>query len=804
VDFDLNSISYWTSDTESASADILIDSVERIAKWYRTRTLKNENQHSRLSKLVDFQVETDGKTRERTIRSGTEIKIFVNEDNTIEGLDEGARYLGIFPQVVIKNAKQKLYFYLLQFTSDYGIVCEESEVFFQYNPERHKTPYTVTQDLWKFSDGVIGLEPGQNENVTRFKLIATTEQLKIVELTQSGLFGDRSGGGVKRLQRDKISNDWWVIDMIITVVRQDNAINSTKSVEFADGQVKIQPHAGVSAKVSVANAKIGSRSTDPVSAFAALQHTDLNLMSFGTERSLSPQNVIELDEIKIDDAEALEENPLDIILKDSDSDSWTLPVIFDGQNFISVGDSENKDGQSIVHVREIPPVSISVNKDGQVENPFVPEVQDRSLFQTAKLAFFKLVLKKEDGLNQLKRVAFDGEGGFKQTKDELGSKINAAQNILLVVHGLLGDTKAIVKDLMGSTSKMLEEYDLVLTFDYENLNQELDATASKLKTQLSKLGIGNNKKISILAHGSGGLIARWMVEREGTNGWVEKLTLVGTPNGGTVYGKIGSIRKFASSAMDTALNFIPNLIPGSGFILKALRTTTDLTGSLAQMNPGSTFMNTLNSSDDPGVPYQIISGNVKLVTAGPSGGIPLLSRISKRLSEVFQSEENHDIFSSVKSMKNLDGWKGRNPAPEILPTIPSFHFNYFKNGLGNTNSALVKENPVVKEKTEETSDQSDDKPIDAAKTDNQELAKAETKESIPAVIPLTDTSSEKSTPQVEEVTQKKNEEPVTPEADNTDAKNLVAQLAIEIDALKKKLAEKKQELKEAIRRFNAR
>jgi hypothetical protein len=795
-DHELCAHAYHTIDDSAESAEIIMDTLGRIAKWYRTIQLKNENQHSKLSKLVEFQVQTEDKTGNWTKHSGSEIKIFLNEDNTIDnekyGLDAEERLLILHPEVVIRSAKQDLFFYLLQFRGDYSILCDEDEVFFRYDASQHQTPYEITQGLWKFMENASGFGPEENESTTRFKLITTTEELDIAQLTQEGLFGDRSSG-TRRLQSAKISNDWWVHNMKITFIRQDNSITPDQQIEFADGQLKVQPHSALSAKVSIANAKIGSRSTDPASAFTALQHTALNLMSFDTERSVSPRNVIELDQIKIDKSQpSLEEVPLNIELPVGDADDWTIPIIFDGQNFLSVGDSEIKEGKTVVHVREIPPVSFPESKDGQVENPFVPEVQDRSLFQTAKLAFFKLVLKKEEGINTLRRVEFDTAGGFKQTTEELSAKVNAAENILLIVHGYLGDSKSIIKDILAVSPERIGKYDLVLTFDYENLNQNLDDTASILQDQLSGIGFGTDQKLSILAHGSGGLVARWMIEQGGASGWVEKLTMVGTPNGGTVYGKVDTLRKFASSAMDTALNFIPDLIPGSGIILKSLRTLTDLTGSVAQMHPGSDFMNKLNSSDDPGVSYQIVSGNVNLVQSGPPSAMNLLTRISKKLGDVFQPGESHDMFSTVASMENRDAWVGRNPMPEILPTVASFHFNYFKNGFQTFVTPSSKDTDAADNQDMEAEPEAG-QPDKGNAIENMKAISTQQTESLHNENPDSGVEivQEESVQPAEGVQANKKKEP--------DPAQIVAELARELMELKKQLSEKEEELNKAIK-----
>jgi triacylglycerol esterase/lipase EstA (alpha/beta hydrolase family) len=90
-------------------------------------------------------------------------------------------------------------------------------------------------------------------------------------------------------------------------------------------------------------------------------------------------------------------------------------------------------------------------------------------------------------------------------------RVRDADRIVLFVHGIIGDTG----DMAGSLQRagIPDRYDLVLTFDYENLNDPIGDTARGLKRRLEEVGLvaGSGKKVDIVAHSMGGLVSRWFI-----------------------------------------------------------------------------------------------------------------------------------------------------------------------------------------------------------------------------------------------------------------------------------------------------
>src|SRR5262249_50759789 len=136
-------------------------------------------------------------------------------------------------------------------------------------------------------------------------------------------------------------------------------------------------------------------------------------------------------------------------------------------------------------------------------------------------------------------------------KDHVRQKVAKANRIALFIHGIVGDTRVMASSL--KRAGLDKSYDLVLTFDYERLNDPISDTANPLKERLVDvgLGLGHGKSLDLIAHSMGGLVSRWFVEREGGNKQVSRLVLLGTPSGGSPWPPVA---EWASNALALGLN----------------------------------------------------------------------------------------------------------------------------------------------------------------------------------------------------------------------------------------------------------
>ena len=365
-------------------------------------------------------------------------------------------------------------------------------------------------------------------------------------------------------------------------------------------------------------------------------------------------------------AELLIFNPLEIEVNVSLKDNeGVLPLVFDGQHAFLGGDAY-KDESGTTH--------ISIDH--------IPDIPDnrRSLGGSLKLYFFKTYLKQEN-VNQLRWVEYKTDGSFEYQKSNVADKVAAAQNVLLLVHGIIGDTEAMAQGVKATG--LNQKFDLVLTYDYENLSTPIAETAQKLKSQLAAAGLheNDNKKLTLLVHSMGGLVSRWFIEREGGNRIVDHLVMCGTPNNGSPFGKIDGARKILNVLTGLSVNYVPMFIPFSGAVLLLLNRSKKITPTLEQMNPSSDFIKTLNTSDDPGIRYTILAGDVDEYKE------PSDQFFAKMLAKVGQSSvfetlfgmKANDIAVSVGSILGVESKRAITP---VRKNVGCHHLNYFVSEAG--------------------------------------------------------------------------------------------------------------------------
>ena len=691
----------------NAQIEIVKNNLHKIARWKRMIELDNPN--SKIENMFDFELllteKEIGSDDLKTIGyRDKEVKIYGSGDNLKEVLDDDGlllgHVLGINFQVAFKKAKQDLYCYAFDMSSSCAITfrSDEEKVLRKGNMGVGDKMRLVPRDEEGNDFGYAWGMGVDDDSATRwFKLLVTTEELAYHQLTQTGLVGTRGELELSRLPQKKIMNDWCAKTIKVTLLKAQNEIPeaSSDAAVIAGGKIRIKGHENVNAKISLATANANERSSDPTNKLAKFENMGLQMMDFNDSRDLARQNVLELTNLKVDDQANLQENPLEIVIADKlAEDEFMLPIAFDGDNFRVIGDAAAEGNETVVRIRELPKVD-----SGSTENPFGDEQVDRSLFKALKMAFFKLVLKKTEQ-NKLRFADYQADGTMIRREAGIIPNVTAANKILVVIHGIIGDTEEMATDLAfvkGPDGKsMKDNFDLVLTYDYENLNTPIEETAGKFKADLEAVGIHANaeKEVTILAHSMGGLVSRCFIEFEenGGNKVIDHLILAGTPNNGSNFGKIESARKFAIAALDLSANFFPNFIPFSGYLLKGLRTAADVFVTLGQMDPTkSEFLKKLNNCPDPGIPYTILGGDVEQFMEEKKGDVKGMEKLLKGVGNLVNMGDKNDIAATVDSIHNNAVWAIRNPQPQTM-TVSCHHLNYFSSENGrNALGSLLKE-----------------------------------------------------------------------------------------------------------------
>ncbi len=177
-----------------------------------------------------------------------------------------------------------------------------------------------------------------------------------------------------------------------------------------------------------------------------------------------------------------------------------------------------------------------------------PHLADtRSLSGAIKIFFQKVItrvfgIKFEYPILGVADVSPDGSVNAIRDTAQVRKRVAAAKKILLFVHGIIGDTQSMVPSVpvlrqarRPTCQPLASLYDVILTFDYENLNTTIEDNGRALKVRLQAVGLGagHGKALDIAAHSMGGLVSRWFIEREGGNQVARRLVMLGTPNGGS-------------------------------------------------------------------------------------------------------------------------------------------------------------------------------------------------------------------------------------------------------------------------------
>ena len=473
--------------------------------------------------------------------------------------------------------------------------------------------------------------------------------------------------------------DWYTRDLTVVSVRPRPGVEVTNdAVAELGAGVRVKPHETLKATVELATATDATRDLSSAPVPECLQGTGTMPFALTTTRDgaqAADAVVVHLDPQSPPDA-VTPEQPLVITVDQAlEPGEHLLPFAWDGEFYIPLG-----------HARP----SAGAGTDIVIERLAEPVATDRSLGGSIRILVRKLVgkafgLPPKYPLLRLARVAADGTVSYEADRVALAKAVEAADSVILYVHGIIGDTEGMARSsrLSGDSPAVGGGFDAVLTFDYENLNTPIEENAASLADMLDAAGLGRHhgKRFDIVAHSMGGLVTRHMIERIGGVD-VDRLITLGTPNRGSPW---PSVQRWATAAIAFAANgLIPVAWPVTA-LAAVLGTIETVDTALDQMQPGSGFLAQLANAPDPGTAYHVIVGNRSLVetaTDGASDGraARLLARLTPSqigsgiVDLVFFNQPN-DLAVSVTSAQYLP--LNREPAPQIH-VVASDHVSFFE------------------------------------------------------------------------------------------------------------------------------
>lgn len=476
--------------------------------------------------------------------------------------------------------------------------------------------------------------------------------------------------------------DWLTKQVTITTVRPSDTtpVSDTDSKDLGSG-VNLHSHPSLKAKARLTTIPQASRDLENPILPPILREDPhvTQVFQFTSSRGIAPGlSVLELTDVENPEV-VTKENPLTLLtnvpLREGEH---LLPIAYDGEFYLPLGYGKTITDPESNRQTEI-----------KLERLSTPYSRNRDLIGSIRMCFVKVIsdtLGREFDGYHLRAVTV-AEDETVTPIENISAQVEKADRILLYVHGIIGDTKDMVKSVQrakvsvdGNERPLNELYDLVLTFDYENINTNIPEIARKLKEKLTEVGLtaDRGKILHIVAHSMGGLVSRWFIEGEGGNEIVQHLVMLGTPNAGSPW---STVQDLATLALGIGLNSLSTVawsVKVLGSLISAIETV-DIT--LDQMKPNSSFLRNIAASPDPGIPYSVIAGNTSIMRAAIEEEGNQASRL-KRLIEKLRTQvvefpflgQSNDIAVTVESIKGIPG--GRMIPPNIKE-VACDHLTYF-------------------------------------------------------------------------------------------------------------------------------
>lgn len=639
------------------SVEYILEILSRVADWQKTYYLQNKNTQFKPNdvELLFFEETRDGNL----------IPYIGDVLNFEYKKDAAGKWEEIWYRLKIKNNTRKELNVAVLYLDDNFAIQElyakkilgqtEEEIISEGSISIFNDAVDFDKDFFKV---LVSSEP-----LDSFMLLQ--EGFKVGEIAASpeGLSNNR---GISRRAQPE---DWFTKILQINIIRQKDRINTQKTDLFG-GQISIKAHSSFTANLGVLPAQSQTRSAESGSPqIPVFQDKNLSLLSFGeSTRSTEQHNILQFNDIKGE--AALANEPLEITLTQPlNADEFILPITFDGEFVLPFGDSQkDENGNTKIIISSIPDVATADENAAQT----------RSLGRALKMAFLKIAFKQSgDALFKLRVGVFTAEGEFFYNENaDVNAAIRGAKKILLAIHGIIGSTESIATQM--EFAKKEHGYDLILTYDYENLNSDLIDVAKFLKNALAAGGISetDDKQLDLVVHSMGGLVARTFIETLGCHKWVDNLIMFGTPNGGSRFGKIADYQNFAIVGLTLAMNFLKPLTAQLAGLLFGLKASKNLTRTLDQMRQDSEFTQNLytNEIGNISTKYHIIAGDMTNYSAqGDSKVAAFIDKILMSVGNTLYKNINNDIAVATEDIMKVPAT--RNAAKYV---VDCHHLNYFK------------------------------------------------------------------------------------------------------------------------------
>lgn len=666
---------------DERAVGIFLGDVAAVAKWRHVRTISNPRTTIRDE---DFELEwlrvdpahgtdDDNSPAERLDWQESQTQVFRYDfDASKTGAD---RWLKPSTRLRIRNkSNRELYFSAVNLSPDFGIANRFLPgIFLKPGEEVWCMDYDYKTIELRVDDTF--LKQGVNELTEVMKIFISTKQIDTNKFNQDALEMDEQWEkATTRAGRERPSrpaqDDWRTVDLIMQVVRPalEADLEGGRSVAIGE-TLRIEMPAGVSGMAALNNRMeterqlAGTRSLDaePLRLPEATDGWAAFPLGEGMANA-QPVSILELYDVR--GAENVNaDSPARIQLRvKPQAGEFVLPLAYDPETnmYYPLGLS---DENGVIVLDELPEPTAAGTRSlgGSIKifftktlAQYLPVEYNHPQMAKAGLELLDSVATEGVDLDELARNASNLKVVYENDLATIKQAVADAKTIVLYTHGIIGDTLDMPKSLKlardAAGEELAKHYDLVLTFDYENLKTPIQETAADLKRKLAEVGLtaGHGKTLHVVAHSMGGLVSRWFIEREGGNEIVSKLFLLGTPNQGSPY---GSVYEMASTLVGSLVNgaslFKPYILP-LRYVGKFMDQMFD---TLKQMQPDSDFLKDLNNGTDPGIPYHIIAGNTQLI---PHSLQDKQDKLLKKIIERFRRRGHYNLLDALLFKKPND------------------------------------------------------------------------------------------------------------------------------------------------------
>lgn len=552
----------------------------------------------------------------------------------------------------------------------------------EFNAQKY---LSIPEEIW---------QQGISERQDVLKLIVSTDDFDAHLLTQGKLDVERAPGSTQRgttrkntlnrlmsqvqtressdVPEGQTLSDWTTLQAILTIRKPlDTQMvpRSGEAISLGAG-VMLEPHPDLVAQARLGSLPPASRGAEGPGLPVILRQTaqDNQPFYFRLTRGVTSENVLELKDVA-DHTVVTPQNPLRLSIAAPLAEGEdVLAFGFDGEFYLPLGAARPSQRQTLFELQRLPaPVSMGGR-----------DVKGAIRIYFQKIVNRRLGLDYPYPILAAASVSPDGGVTYEVDRGKIKQLVAGAQQITLYIHGITGDTRGMV-----ASARYSAPGDLLLTFDYESINTTVEETARSLKSRLAEIGLkeSHGKQLRIVAHSLGGIISRWLIEKEGGQAIVQKLIILGSPSAGTPW---ATVQEWATVGLSLVLNGLTALswpVKALSLLLAGLEKS-DVT--LDQVAPGSEVLKQLSESEDPHVPYVLVAGNTSLIPQVLEGeGGSKVGRLLKKLGYGTASlgffHSPNDLAVGVSSVHSVN--RERTPAPITL-TIPSDHMSFFTSDPG--------------------------------------------------------------------------------------------------------------------------